>query len=159
MSLEFYLFFFLMIRRPPRSTRTDTLFPYTTLFRSDGAEELALAVKGIDACGDHDRRAEQRPAVGDVAEHHDAENDRPDQDGIAEGRDEGDLAHPHRLDGEQVAEDEEARRDGQQAEAAGGPRLPLADERHEAGEGGGADGGPAGHVRTRGGGRKGTPRA
>src|SRR3546814_9096326 len=29
-------FFFLMIRRPPRSTRTDTLFPYTTLFRSYG---------------------------------------------------------------------------------------------------------------------------
>src|SRR3546814_20225637 len=36
-SLFFYffvLFFFLMRRRPPRSTRTDTLFPYTTLFRS-----------------------------------------------------------------------------------------------------------------------------
>src|SRR3546814_4567672 len=31
------LFFFLMIRRPPRSTRTDTLFPYTTLFRSGRA--------------------------------------------------------------------------------------------------------------------------
>src|SRR3546814_1844945 len=30
------VFFFLMIRRPPRSTRTDTLFPYTTLFRSRG---------------------------------------------------------------------------------------------------------------------------
>src|SRR3546814_14591987 len=30
-------FFFLMIRRPPRSTRTYTLFPYTTLFRSRGA--------------------------------------------------------------------------------------------------------------------------
>src|SRR3546814_9530023 len=29
-----HLFFFLMIRRPPKSTRTDTLFPYTTLFRS-----------------------------------------------------------------------------------------------------------------------------
>src|SRR3546814_20980880 len=28
-------FFFLMIRRPPRSTRTDTLLPYTTLFRAD----------------------------------------------------------------------------------------------------------------------------
>src|SRR3546814_3967507 len=27
-----------MIRRPPRSTRTDTLFPYTTLFRSSGSE-------------------------------------------------------------------------------------------------------------------------
>src|SRR3546814_11354252 len=35
-SISFFvsLFFFLMIRRPPRSTRTDTLFPYTTLFRS-----------------------------------------------------------------------------------------------------------------------------
>src|SRR3546814_4818863 len=30
----YLLFFLLMIRRPPRSTRTDTLFPYTTLFRS-----------------------------------------------------------------------------------------------------------------------------
>src|SRR3546814_18712888 len=32
--LERFFFFFLMILRPPRSTRTDTLFPYTTLFRS-----------------------------------------------------------------------------------------------------------------------------
>src|SRR3546814_11854058 len=31
---RFSFIFFLMIRRPPRSTRTDTLFPYTTLFRS-----------------------------------------------------------------------------------------------------------------------------
>src|SRR3546814_16663427 len=30
------LFFLCMLRRPPRSTRTDTLFPYTTLFRSGG---------------------------------------------------------------------------------------------------------------------------
>src|SRR3546814_16766749 len=30
----YFIFFFLIIRRPPRSTRTDTLFPYTTLFRS-----------------------------------------------------------------------------------------------------------------------------
>src|SRR3546814_9059603 len=29
-----------MVRRPPRSTRTDTLFPYTTLFRSPPAEEV-----------------------------------------------------------------------------------------------------------------------
>src|SRR3546814_10550776 len=34
MRLSCRVFFFLMIRRPPRSTRTDTLFPYTTLFRS-----------------------------------------------------------------------------------------------------------------------------
>src|SRR3546814_16884416 len=33
-TVSFCLFFVLMIRRPPRSTRTDTLFPYTTLFRS-----------------------------------------------------------------------------------------------------------------------------
>src|SRR3546814_12555255 len=33
-ALIYVFFFFLMIRRPPRSTRTDTLFPYTTLFRS-----------------------------------------------------------------------------------------------------------------------------
>src|SRR3546814_7393366 len=33
-----------MIRRPPRSTRTDTLFPYTTLFRSGWASSLAGAL-------------------------------------------------------------------------------------------------------------------
>src|SRR3546814_5872213 len=38
-----FIFFFLMIRRPPRSTRTDTLFPYTTLFRS---KSHARAEKG-----------------------------------------------------------------------------------------------------------------
>src|SRR3546814_9919169 len=37
-----------MIRRPPRSTRTDTLFPYTTLFRSGQTEFLAAAC-GLDA--------------------------------------------------------------------------------------------------------------
>src|SRR3546814_6429871 len=42
-----------MIRRPPRSTRTDTLFPYTTRFRSD----------------DHMRRAAIGEAVEDVADH------------------------------------------------------------------------------------------
>src|SRR3546814_13338670 len=39
--------FFLMIRRPPRSTRTDTLFPYTTLFRSAGHEEAVQAKSGL----------------------------------------------------------------------------------------------------------------
>src|SRR3546814_7038173 len=42
-----------MIRRPPRSTRTDTLFPYTTLFRSDDAgcaarRDIAAAVARLD---------------------------------------------------------------------------------------------------------------
>src|SRR3546814_14239298 len=42
-SIFFFLFvFFLMIRRPPRSTRTDTLFPYTTLFRSPVSPKGAM---------------------------------------------------------------------------------------------------------------------
>src|SRR3546814_498531 len=45
--------FFLMIRRPPRSTRTDTLFPYTTLFRSQalgrsGKDLLTASVAGYE---------------------------------------------------------------------------------------------------------------
>src|SRR3546814_7710408 len=36
-------FFFFMIRLPPRSTRTDTLFPYTTLFRSEIRHELIIS--------------------------------------------------------------------------------------------------------------------
>src|SRR3546814_1528995 len=42
-----YMFFFLMIRRPPRSTRTDTLFPYTTLFRS--GDNVPTALENIRA--------------------------------------------------------------------------------------------------------------
>src|SRR3546814_1369961 len=42
--LRMLIFFCLMIRRPPRSTRTDTLFPYTTLFRSDGGTAPCQAV-------------------------------------------------------------------------------------------------------------------
>src|SRR3546814_10483990 len=37
-----------MIRRPPRSTRTDTLFPYTTLFRSESLSFSAFSVFGAD---------------------------------------------------------------------------------------------------------------
>src|SRR3546814_20934149 len=38
-----------MIRRPPRSTRTDTLFPYTTLFRSVAFLDLGVAAEDHDA--------------------------------------------------------------------------------------------------------------
>src|SRR3546814_19399811 len=43
-----------MIRRPPRSTRTDTLFPYTTLFRSPyrKADAIDRPSAGIDECED-----------------------------------------------------------------------------------------------------------
>src|SRR3546814_5703591 len=42
-----------MIRRPPRSTRTDTLFPYTTLFRSVAAQDANVRERAADAyCDD-----------------------------------------------------------------------------------------------------------
>src|SRR3546814_18190622 len=66
-----------MIRRPPRSTRTDTLFPYTTLFRSrtdegrgrDGEHHGARARPGAlaDLAGDEsDQEQGQGPAACDV---------------------------------------------------------------------------------------------
>src|SRR3546814_3747718 len=48
-----------MIRRPPRSTRTDTLFPYTTLFRSRLAEVDAVVARVLRLV-DHRRRVQQR---------------------------------------------------------------------------------------------------
>src|SRR3546814_11307400 len=49
-ALVFLMFVFSMLRRPPRSTRTDTLFPYTTLFRSGDLAGVAAAValRGLD---------------------------------------------------------------------------------------------------------------
>src|SRR3546814_1107431 len=45
-----------MIRRPPRSTRTDTLFPYPTLFRSEYADLLAQE----QACGNAERQRREK---------------------------------------------------------------------------------------------------
>src|SRR3546814_20635332 len=47
MVLFHFLIFLLMIRRPPRSTRTDTLFPYTTLFRSRLAHQGETGAGGF----------------------------------------------------------------------------------------------------------------
>src|SRR3546814_4773580 len=57
--------FFLMIRRPPRSTRTDTLFPYTTLFRSysSGKEKSCRSCSRL--VSDH----HPRRAIGRSEEH------------------------------------------------------------------------------------------
>src|SRR3546814_13561280 len=55
----FYLLFFLLSRRPPRSTRTDTLFPYTTLFRSPSYTFNAAAQYTANAsAGDFTLRGE-----------------------------------------------------------------------------------------------------
>src|SRR3546814_6282062 len=53
-------FFFLMIRRPPRSTRTDTLFPYTTLFRAAGYRQAGAAGRSLPPTA-----ATRRPALRD----------------------------------------------------------------------------------------------
>src|SRR3546814_4701340 len=63
MSSAEFVFFFLMIRRPPRSTRTDTLFPYTTLFRSavaEAAQEFALDERQVAALNDLRQRLAER---------------------------------------------------------------------------------------------------
>src|SRR3546814_15166644 len=59
-----FVFVFLMLRRPPRSTRTDTLFPYPTLFRSrePAPETAARAVAADDL--DPDRHLARRGLVG-----------------------------------------------------------------------------------------------
>src|SRR3546814_13987789 len=53
--------FFLMIRRPPRSTRTDTLFPYTTLFRSGAFVDRFEGGKTLERV---ETREQQQFAVG-----------------------------------------------------------------------------------------------
>src|SRR3546814_396228 len=63
-----YLFFFLMIRRPPRSTRTDTLFPYTTLFRSGEQDPPGSGNGGIlmtdKSYGDFELQLDMAPDWG-----------------------------------------------------------------------------------------------
>src|SRR3546814_8137396 len=61
------LCFFLMIRRPPRSTRTDTLFPYTTLFRSARDEQdlrLVLRDRQLRRHEVHGARFGRLPGLG-----------------------------------------------------------------------------------------------
>src|SRR3546814_7924656 len=69
-SFIYIYFFFLMIRRPPRSTRTDTLFPYTTLFRSyhyDMLLDREFQANGIDILGAFSKEAFALAAYSDRA--------------------------------------------------------------------------------------------
>src|SRR3546814_17027791 len=70
-----------MIRRPPRSTRTDTLFPYTTLFRSDG-------LRGLRHLARVERVLRQRvpPAVEALGQGGDCQRDWAAQRGEAGGK-------------------------------------------------------------------------
>src|SRR3546814_4228293 len=73
-----------MMRRPPRSTRTDTLFPYTTLFRSQGGIDLRLAdlddVQVHVAGGQRLQRGAQLLDVGALLADHHAGTGRVDRD-------------------------------------------------------------------------------
>src|SRR3546814_11110139 len=70
--LTYILFFFLMIRRPPRSTRTDTLFPYTTLFRSHRSFRARQGpVRRHRLCS---HRRAHRPALSAAADHRSEEH-------------------------------------------------------------------------------------
>src|SRR3546814_1879111 len=69
MMLFVLFIFFLMIRRPPRSTRTDTLFPYTTLFRStDGgrARDAGEGAGGESTCRGHRHCGHGRRRAADL---------------------------------------------------------------------------------------------
>src|SRR3546814_15926981 len=61
-----------MIRRPPRSTRTDTLFPYTTLFRSR-CEDVALAAQRLLAAIGRHPRARTLAVAREIVEVEDAD--------------------------------------------------------------------------------------
>src|SRR3546814_16666595 len=95
-----------MIRRPPRSTRTDTLFPYTTLFRSH---------RGHDSEPGAQRSGAQR---GDGHDAPHAEADRgvhpPEEagwrDALTEG-DLGDVVDEHRETGDEALRDPQRERD------------------------------------------------
>src|SRR3546814_13086528 len=66
----YFCFFFLMIRRPPRSTRTYTLFPYTTLFRScqfSGPHRIRAAHFFDLACAAGARAAQRSRNAGGTA--------------------------------------------------------------------------------------------
>src|SRR3546814_484930 len=77
-----------MTRRPPRSTRTDTLFPYPTLFRSGvGQDRDQLRLHLEDAAGD---REVQRLSAG-LCHHHLARLEPGDQRRVA--RRDAELAH------------------------------------------------------------------
>src|SRR3546814_16989618 len=92
-----------MIRRPPRSTRTDTLFPYTTLFRAFLAEPLHHAFDDRLDCQCGQRRLLRRlPDHRIPADECERGVPAPDRDGKVEGRDDANGTDRVPLFGEPV---------------------------------------------------------
>src|SRR3546814_14197802 len=93
-------FFFLMIRRPPRSTRTDTLFPYTTLFRSEfSARKSHAGEPPIESPG----ASEKGPSGGTGAAHSGVR--RLNGPGSMDRRGDADLAVADELPGQVRSEE------------------------------------------------------
>src|SRR3546814_4187949 len=68
-----------MLRRPPRSTRIDTLFPYTTLFRSGGDGQRAEGAEHADDPDGHAGEADRDQPAGPHAVHEALLRPRPDR--------------------------------------------------------------------------------
>src|SRR3546814_2931861 len=103
-----FVFFFLMIRRPPRSTRTDTLFPYTTLFRSDDHADVDRDLEDLER-----RRAADIVGLVELADlARDIALEQPDPDDQREQREEEAAFERHQ---EMAERHDEAARDQRRA--------------------------------------------
>src|SRR3546814_11956381 len=87
--------FFLMIRRPPRSTRTDTLVPYTTLFRSHAA--LLRAAQLPEGAAGHPAADESGPVLRLQHQHLAVPADEPRPAAPEVARPDGGTGDPARL--------------------------------------------------------------
>src|SRR3546814_14732116 len=102
-----------MIRRPPRSTRTDTLFPYTTLFRSADDDLLAEVGPAVEAGAEQRPRPDQQsrsraePAERLAERHRDQPaGGRPDRTDQAAERDDAVAEPPPRTEERRVGKEE-----------------------------------------------------
>ena len=112
-----------------------------------------LAIERVEARADDDGRADRHRRIGNVAEDEEAEQERPKQRGVAEGRDGGDVADAHGDDDELVADHQKRRGSGGLQPCGGVRRAPAAhrDDQREPGhrDRSGGQGGDqqGGHVR------------
>src|SRR3546814_9244563 len=91
------IIFFLMIRRPPRSTRTDTLFPYTTLFRSFRCRRPASPERAGEVAARHRAEPERQRGVDCQADgDQDRQRGRPLDEAVGQPALGADPGHPER---------------------------------------------------------------
>src|SRR3546814_8857612 len=120
-----------MIRRPPRSTRTDTLFPYTTLFRSQGADlvdkanDKVVKMRFRTKAQQADEAAGESAAGGEGAgEGIDEEIEEIADDGSQAGGDDDDFEE---ASDEELAEQQLRKQTGDDPETCTGDNSDLTD--------------------------------